>query len=391
MKNGQNIRVAHGGTPAALMSPEQKRFNSLIKRIERARERLHAWQQAIPPFRTAYAEQVLPLLAREKEAHRKWLLGLDRVATERNWSRADAKTLAGMIYEQALQQLDERVDDREVLAIFERVAGQDYASHQREHAAFTKEMFEAATGVDLGDETFSSEEAVFARFDEHMRPEANADVEAEGAADEQDWDSRHAARAGAAERGRAAAREKKRREEAARVTQSVRDIYRRLVSELHPDREPDLERRLTKTTLMQKVNAAYEQNDLLTLLETQLQLQQLDAAALKTLDRTTLKRYNSVLADQLQELEHALELEEMRFVGDFGIGHDERLDPQRFATLLAQTCKRIRASITRLAQQLAWLRDPARTRGWLKAVREEDRAWQRHMRAQQNNPFDDLF
>ena len=389
MNNGQNIPVARGGSPAALLSPEQKRFNSLIKRIERAREQLSAWQQAIPPFRKDYTEQVLPLLAREQEAQRNWLLALDRVSTERNWSRADAKTLAGLIYEQALHQLEERADDSAVLAVFERIAGQDYASHQREAAALTKEMFEAAAGVDLGDEPFASEEAVFERFEEHMRPKA--DDAPEGAADELDWHAQHAARAGTASRSRAAAREQKRQAEAARVGQSVRDIYRKLVSELHPDREPDLERRLTKTSLMQKVNVAYEQNDLLTLLETQLQLQQLDAAALNTLNRATLKRYNSVLADQLQALEHALELEEVRFVGEYGIGHHERLEPQRFAVLLALTCKRIRASTARLAEQREWLRDPALTRGLLKAVRDEERAWQRNLRGRQNDPFDDLF
>ncbi len=372
MSTGQNLPSTQAASAAALLSPEQKRFNALIKRIERARAELHAWQQAIPPFRSAYTEQVLPLLVREKQAHRDWLLGLDRNSTQRTWSRADTKTLAGLIHEHALQQLDERSDDAEVLAIFERAAGQDYASHQRENAAFTTEMFEAPGGVNLGDAPIGS-------------------AEVEGAADEQDWDRQHAARTRAAERSRAAARAKTRQGEAARVTQSVRDVYRKLVSELHPDREPDLERSLAKTALMQKVNAAYEQNDLLTLLETQLQLQQLNVETLKALDRATLKRYNSVLAEQLMALEHALELEQRRFAGDFGIGRDQRLEPQRFDALLAQTCKRIRASITRLGQQLAWLRDPAHTRGWLKAVREQDRSWQRRLRAQQNNPFDDLF
>ena len=389
MSEQQKVRITRAAAKSAPVPPEQKRFNQLISRIERARERLHAWQQAMPPFRQAYTEQVLPLVAREKRAQRDWLLALDRTSTQRKWSRADAKTLTGLIYEQALQQLNEHSDDLELLAIFERAAGQDYASHQRNDAELAKVLFEAATGVDLGDGPFATDAAVFERIDEHVRREAEA--EAEHTDDDPDWLHDRAAHADAAGRSRASAKETKRQAELARVSQSIRDIYRKLVSALHPDREPDAARRQAKTALMQKVNAAYEQNDLLTLLETQLQLEQLDLAALNGLDRATLKRYNSVLADQLLQLEQELDHEEMRFVAEYGIGEDQRLEPQRLGALVEQTCKRIRASIAQFAKHVEWLRVPNDARGWLKAVREEERAWQRHMRTHRNDLFDELF
>jgi len=51
----------------------------------------------------------------------------------------------------------------------------------------------------------------------------------------------------------------------------LREVYRALVRQLHPDREPDPERRLQKTALMQKVNEAYRNHDLPTLLDLQVE------------------------------------------------------------------------------------------------------------------------
>lgn len=51
----------------------------------------------------------------------------------------------------------------------------------------------------------------------------------------------------------------------------LREVYRRLVRQLHPDRESDAERRRHKTGLMQKANVAYHGNDLPTLLDLQVE------------------------------------------------------------------------------------------------------------------------
>ncbi|MFM7025809.1 MAG: J domain-containing protein, partial [Limnohabitans sp.] len=52
---------------------------------------------------------------------------------------------------------------------------------------------------------------------------------------------------------------------------AIRTIFRQLASALHPDREPDAQERARKTALMSEVNAAYEKNDLSTLLRLQMQ------------------------------------------------------------------------------------------------------------------------
>jgi hypothetical protein len=78
----------------------------------------------------------------------------------------------------------------------------------------------------------------------------------------------------------APAREERHAVEADQLKQSVRDIFRKLTSQLHPDREPDAAERARKTALMQRVNVAYAANDLLALLELQLEVEQIDQAEL---------------------------------------------------------------------------------------------------------------
>ncbi len=54
----------------------------------------------------------------------------------------------------------------------------------------------------------------------------------------------------------AAWNEQRREAEAQQATQSVREVYRKLASALHPDRETDERQREAKTALMQRVNQA---------------------------------------------------------------------------------------------------------------------------------------
>lgn len=49
----------------------------------------------------------------------------------------------------------------------------------------------------------------------------------------------------------------------AQLSLSIRELYRKLASALHLDRESDLQERKWKTALMQRANHAYSKNNLL--------------------------------------------------------------------------------------------------------------------------------
>lgn len=385
--NSQQVRIAP--TARGRVPPEQKRFNQLIERIEHARERLRAWHAALPAFHQAYGEQVVPLLRQHDLARRNWLLALDQLRRQRRWSKADARTLRELFHAQGRRHLDEHPDDAEILALFEQITGHAYASEEADETADLRQTIIDEFGIDLGDAPFTSEQDVFDRLHAQMRAglEAKAPEDATAA---DAWEQAESSAARRRAQARADARERRRQQETAQVTQSVRDIYRKLVSQLHPDREPDPALQRAKTDMLQRVNTAYERNDLLALLEMQLHLEQVDATRLQSLDRATLKRYNSVLAQQLAELEAEFDRTAMQLVVEFGLDPARRPDPARMGTLITEARRDIRESIHQFETEIRWLQDPAVTRDWLLALRAEERAMRR-ARARDDDRWDTPF
>ena len=93
---------------------------------------------------------------------------------------------------------------------------------------------------------------------------------------------------------------------------TMRTLYRQLASALHPDRESDPEERTRKTELMSQANAAYERQDLATLLKLQLQTTALDAKAISRMAEEKLRAMGTLLKQQLATLEAELRQCEMR-------------------------------------------------------------------------------
>jgi hypothetical protein len=355
MATSQQLQIRPAGS--APLTPEQKRFNTLLRQIEQARAALRAWQEAIPQFRESQHRMLVPLQAQLRAAQRDWLFALD-AAGSRGWSRADHETRSELLSEVTRAVLAAQPDDPELQALFARHAGMDFEDAEREELQAFKGMAEAMTGAELGeDEDIVSEEELFDRLDEHFRRQEEA---AE-------------ARSAKASARRKTAAQQRREAEAQRATQSLREVYRKLASALHPDREPDPAERKAKTALMAQVNEAYDRGDLLALLELQLRIEQVDADHLARADTQRLKHYNKVLAEQLEELRLEIEVVEAGFQMDFDLDPFERLEPQRLGKLLESVAAQVRAGLATLQREAKTFADPAATRRWLKAQRRAQR------------------
>jgi hypothetical protein len=164
----------------------------------------------------------------------------------------------------------------------------------------------------------------------------------------------------------------KREQAAKEVNQSLRDIFRKLVSELHPDREPDPTERARKNQLMQRVNQAYEANDLLTLLGLQLEIEQIDAAHLSGVSAQRLAHYNQILSEQLARLEVELTsvIEPYRALAGHESGRPLTVaDVDRKLTL---EIRQLREVVRQLTQDLVIFRDPVQRRAWLRDYEMDD-------------------
>ena len=352
------LQVVPPATGPAL-TPSQKRFNTLIRQIEQARQNLAAWNEGTGAYRQAHAEVLEPLRAELLAGHRRWVLALDAALDQRNWTKAECGTLRELLCEAAGELLDARGDDPELKALFDKHAEVDFDTEQRERMLAMKDLAEAMTGLDLGDEEgLGSDEDLFARLQQGIQEQVAADK---------------AERSAKAARRRKSPTQQRREAEAQQATQSVREVYRKLASALHPDREPDEQQRAAKTALMQRVNQAYEANDLLALLELQLQIEQIDASHIANAGEQRLKHYNKVLGEQLAELKTELQHVEMSFRMEFGLEPGLGLNPRKLGTELEQMSRQWRAELDQQQRELRMLGDVAATKRWLKRQRRQRR------------------
>lgn len=95
--------------------------------------------------------------------------------------------------------------------------------------------------------------------------------------------------------------EEKRKKEAENISKTVKQVYKELMKELHPDKEPDEIKRLEKTELAQQITEAYRNDDLFTLLS--IQLAQIDEIDNTKLSEEKVNYFNTMLLKQAQELE----------------------------------------------------------------------------------------
>jgi len=336
------LQVAPAQAGAAL-SPLQKRFNTLLRKIEQARVTLAAWHENIAAYRQAHAQVLKPLQAELLSGQRQWVLALD----------------VEMLCEAAGELLEARGEDEQLKALFDKHAEVDFDTEQREKMKAMKGLAEAMTGLDLGDEEgLENDAALFERLEQSLQEQVAAE---------------QAQRDAKAARRRKSAAQQRREAEAEQATQSVREVYRKLASALHPDREPDERQREAKTALMQRVNQAYEANDLLALLELQLQIEQIDASHIANASEQRLKHYNKVLGDQLAELKLELEHVEVEFCMEFGLEPGWGFNPHKLGQVLEQTSRQWRAELNGQQRDLRMLSDVAATKRWLKRQRQQRR------------------
>lgn len=342
-------------TAGKTLTPEQKRFNTLIRQIEQARETLAAWHENIALYRQAHAQVVQPLQTSLIAARREWVFALDRLLDGKGWSRTERRTLRELVREGAGALLEGN-EDAALHALFAKHSTVDFDTERQQMLHAMKDLTEAMTGLDLGDsDDIRTDAELFQRLHEQFEAQA-AQAEAEQAAK-------------GARRRKTAAQQRREAEEQ-QATRSVREIFRKLASALHPDRETDPEEHEAKTALMQQVNRAYAANDLLTLLELQLQIEQVDARHIATASAQRLKHYNKVLSEQVTELKAEIARVETGFQMAFGLEPRWGTNPHRLGGVLEQNARLLRVEMAEVEREMRILTDRAATKDWLKRQRE---------------------
>ena len=345
---------------APVLTPAQKKFNQLIERLTQQREELARWRI----FRQAYHEQVAgqyePAVARLRDRQIAMVRLLDRTLDGKALSQRERRKVRDMMGH-LLSQLLSESQDPELVRLHDKYAARSFDDERQDQLETLRKLGSEVFGVDVD------------AYEGGESPDELAQwLENQVEAGQQEPQRRRTRKPTAKARAREALLE----QAADGATRAVREVFRKLVSELHPDRETDPVEHARKTELMQRVNQAYKAGDLLALLELQLGIEQIDPAALAGLAEERLRHYIHVLDEQSRRLRD--ELTEFvapfaRAMGDSSVG---KLSPASVQRSLEVDIQEIHYLVRTLEADL---------------VRFEDvQTLKRSLRDYQIDPSDDL-
>jgi hypothetical protein len=355
----------------APLTAAQQRFNELLARIEQLSgqiQRLQAWSD-----RHRYAHiQTLRECVQQAQAQRKSLLLFlherlqmaDLTVQQQRMARSKLRSLIDQLAVTADPQVqalaDLYVNDEDT---------QEAAEEQAEAAQRLRERIEQALGqpIDKPSQYQTPEEMMQAGMRQWQRQQ-QADDERKAAKraarkSQQQAQKQAHQKSAAAENGTAppAARQE------ADAKSAIRTIYRQLASALHPDREPDAQERVRKTALMSEVNAAYEKNDLTTLLRLQMQVAQVNPQSTSRLADDKLRAMALLLKEQVAALEDDLDQLQSRLSQELCVPVRAEADEAAMTQSLQRIQADQRHTVDSLAADLRRIQNEAELKRWLKA------------------------
>jgi hypothetical protein len=383
----------------ARLSPAQRKFNELTGQIARARADLAAWQDHGRRVDGRVVNELLPLEAQMRQAQRKLIVLIDQLLCDPKPSPklrgAQRDALLDLLVE-LCGFLLQHGPDPEIEALHDRHAEMSLAEQRAEDEQIDLEITESVISDMYGADVLAAVQAeggdaddMLLRAQAYVRERDRAELSAAQAGI--DASSDEPPRERTARERRAEQSAERKRAEAREASESVREVYRRLVRQLHPDREPDPVQRERKTGLMQQINRAHAEGDLLTLLTLQMEVEQLSADELAELPAQRLAHFNRVLNEQWQLLK-----EEIRNCIDalqIGLADDgpRRLSrPRELDALFESRLREIRQIHKRNEEILARLSDSKLRRACLDELARDWKLFQR-VQAEEDRELDSLI
>jgi hypothetical protein len=347
--------LLHVPRPAGRTSPTpgQDRFRYLIDQIEKMRRARAEWDERVVGFKASEAERVHPLRATLKQVTRDTVFRIDELLDQKGWSKADQVALKDIACYTAEALLRANPQDTEIRTIFDRHSSLSFEQMKQEEIEDLKQDAKEYMGIDLDDADIASEDDLVERVYERMKNDEARQRES----------SAEHRKSSAQQRAEASAQSAK---------QFLREIYRKLASAVHPDREADVARRAEKTELMQQINRAYATNDLLTLLQAQLRLELIDQDHVSKISGKRLQHFNRLLSQQLETAKAELRSLQDAFRMDYGLPHGHALNARDLHLVTQRRARELRAHIQQQKRFLDVLANKTATKRWLKEQRRFD-------------------
>jgi hypothetical protein len=337
--------VAVLGVPGTTTTPSkaQKRFNQLIGKLQGQRDELQRWQAYQRFYRQQQTEHYQPLVARLREQRMAMAQLLDAALDGRELGKRE-RDKARYLLNQMIAALLEDGAEPMLVRLHDKYSAASLDDLKRERMDALRAAASEALTIDVAAYSGGESPEEFEGWIEEQIRAAHI-----RAAQEESGPQRKS--------GKPSRREALRDEVAAGGTRAVREAYRKLVSELHPDREADPVEQVRKTELMQQVNQAYKAGDLLALLELQFSIEQIDAAALAGLAEDRLRHYVHVLEEQSLQLREELAEVIEPFAAVLGESPGRRVTTDAVQRLLDRDIRELKTIVRKVEMDVICFRD----------------------------------
>lgn len=348
--------VAIEATSEQPLSPAQRKYNATLDKIEKQKAALEQWQQAHEQCQRQIAGKYEPLRQQLLNEQVELVCVFDDHLIQTKLTKNQRNKLTTIILN-LCEQLIHETDRAEVHAIYQRYLPEEESLTEQEQAEMDSALrtaFEDAFGVSLNESVDINDPDLLAK---HLFEQQQAHQEQKA--------QHHASRA---HQKTAKQREKEVQEkaEAEKAHQSIQSIYRQLVKVLHPDRESDETKRLQKTELMQAVTVAYEEKNLIKLLELQLQETQINKP-LHQLSDQTIQSFINLLEQQWQQLKAETQQIEQNYKMMLGIAPHNRLTPKKLQSYLKEDILRLEQNLQQtILDKRNFEQDTEYFKAWLK-------------------------
>lgn len=271
--------------PDAELSPQQKKLNRLIEKIEQQKIDLAAWEKAQNDIQQYARQTLVPVYNELHTVLFKQLEQLWKYLHGSEFSKVEVMLLDEKIQHLAAYLKGSKALSEQETNTVEEIDNfyQQYAEHTQTKKAKKKPFVETDSKFESAES--DEEETAFDPFG--------------------DWDNtKH-------EQQREQAKLKKqqeKREQAQKMAeQSLKTVYLKIAATIHPDREQDESKKIEKTEMLQHANTAYEKQDLFYLLKLQIQIEQNRGAVQKGLNTDQIKFYKLALDAQSQQLDSQID------------------------------------------------------------------------------------
>jgi len=287
------VQIKSGSIP---LSKEQLEFNRLTRRIEKLQKQIPDETKKLQDLNNLYQNEVYAKVLELGKLKIDICHLLDTKRTEIKLPALQNQKLDHLLLDFLDDAFSVIEPDDATKELYKKYSRSSYEDELSSQESAVKEVFSDMLYKKFGlrlDPSMLTQNPDFARIEAELKKQ---------------WEQKERLKKAKRKTKKQLEKEELEQQKEALKNKSIRSIYVALAKILHPDTEPDEALKQEKEEMMKLVTVAYENRDLMQLLQLEMQWIKKHDDSLSKMEASTLNVYIHLLKDQVKELEQELDL-----------------------------------------------------------------------------------